>query len=152
MDLKDSPFRRWVHELWMQNREERLTYGDKPATIKQYTNINETKMNPQAPAEGVLKWNDWGQSKMYKVVCQCGNDDCTHTLDIEADDTGVAVIIYTRTRTNFWSKTRWSHVWRLLTTGHVEFETSILLTEQSALNYAETLKSAIQDVKHFKKP
>jgi hypothetical protein len=31
-----SSFRHWVNELWMENREERLLYGEDPATIKQY--------------------------------------------------------------------------------------------------------------------
>ena len=31
-----SPFRHWVNELWMENREERLLYGEEPATINQY--------------------------------------------------------------------------------------------------------------------
>lgn len=31
-----SLFRHWVNELWMENREERLLYGEKPATITQY--------------------------------------------------------------------------------------------------------------------
>lgn len=31
-----SPFRHWVQELWLENREERLLYGEEPATIKQY--------------------------------------------------------------------------------------------------------------------
>jgi hypothetical protein len=31
-----SPFRHWVNELWMENREERLLYGEEPATIAQY--------------------------------------------------------------------------------------------------------------------
>ena len=37
MDL-DSPskFRLWVQRLWMENREERLTYDLEPATIKHY--------------------------------------------------------------------------------------------------------------------
>jgi hypothetical protein len=31
-----SAFRYWVNELWMENREERLLYGEEPATINQY--------------------------------------------------------------------------------------------------------------------
>jgi hypothetical protein len=31
-----SVFRHWVRELWMTNCDERLTYGQDPATIKQY--------------------------------------------------------------------------------------------------------------------
>ena len=39
MDLNSpSRFRLWVQRLWMENCEERLTYGDEPATIKQYWN------------------------------------------------------------------------------------------------------------------
>jgi hypothetical protein len=29
-------FRHWVRELWMSNCDERLTYGQDPATMKQY--------------------------------------------------------------------------------------------------------------------
>jgi hypothetical protein len=31
-----SPFRIWVQNLWMENREERLVFGDDPFTIQQY--------------------------------------------------------------------------------------------------------------------
>jgi len=109
-------------------------------------------MIAETPARSILKVNEWGTSKMYKVVCECGNDDCTHTVDIEAEDTGVTVTIYTKTRTNFWSMNRWQHIWTLLINGYVDFETNIHLSEQSALNYSETLKQAVYDVKNFKKP
>ena len=29
-------FRHWVREIWMTNCDERLTYGQDPATMKQY--------------------------------------------------------------------------------------------------------------------
>ena len=109
-------------------------------------------LTAETPARGILKVNEWGSSKMYKVVCECGSDDCTHTLDIEAEDTGVTVTIYTKTRTDFWSVSRWKHIWTLLVKGHVDFETNIHLSEQSALNYGQTLIQAVQDVKNFKKP
>ena len=109
-------------------------------------------LTAEAPARSILKVNEWGTSKMYKVVCECGSDDCTHTVDIEAEDTGVTVTIYTKTRTNFWSMNRWQHIWTLLTNGYIDFETNIHLSEQSALNYSETLKQAVYDVKNFKKP
>ena len=107
-------------------------------------------MKPETPAQGILKINDWGSSQMYQAVCSCGDNECSHTIDIEAD-TEVNVTVYTRTKTNFWSKTRWNHIWRLLTKGHTDFETTIILDRQSALNYAETIKMAVKDVETFEK-
>ena len=108
-------------------------------------------MKPENPAQGILQVNDWGFSKMYKTVCQCGNDDCSHTIDVEADDVNVTVTIYTNTRTNFWSKTRWMHIWQLLTKGYTSFETTIIMNRQVALNYANVLQSAVNDVEEFRK-
>jgi len=102
------------------------------------------------PAEGILLIKDWGHAKMYKSVCECGDEDHSHVIDITADD-AVNVTIYTNVRTNSWSKTRWYHIWRLLTNGSAEFETTIILSPQSALNYAETIKSAINDTSTFRR-
>jgi hypothetical protein len=107
-------------------------------------------MTAQEPAHGVLLVNSWGSAKMYKVACDCGDDDCTHTIDIEAEDTGVTVTIYTTTKTNFWSKTRWYHMWTLLTKGYINFDTSIIMNKQVALNYANVLQSAVKDVEELR--
>jgi hypothetical protein len=104
----------------------------------------------QVPAQGVLQVNDWGDAKMYKAVCECGDDDCTHTIDVEAEHE-VTVTIYTTTRTNFWTKSRWYHIWKLLTTGSTEYETCIIMNKQVALNYADVLQSAVRDVEEFRK-
>ena len=108
-------------------------------------------MNYQTPAEGILKHNDWGDSKMYRIQCDCGSTDCDHSIWIEAEDTGVTVTINAKTRSNFWSSTRWHHMWSLLTNGYVDIETTLVMRKQNALNYAETLKLAIQDVEKFSK-
>lgn len=34
--MKQSLFRTWVEDLWMENREERLLFNEDPITIKQY--------------------------------------------------------------------------------------------------------------------
>jgi hypothetical protein len=108
-------------------------------------------MIPQEPAKGILLVNDWGASKVYKTVCQCGDDSCTHTIDIDAEDVGVTITVYTQTRTNFWSTTRWAHIWTLLTKGYIETESCIIMTKQVALNYANVLQLAIKDVEEFRK-
>jgi hypothetical protein len=107
-------------------------------------------MTSQTPAQGVLLVKDWGTSKMYKAVCECGDNDCTHTIDVEAEDTGVVVTIYTTTRTNFWSKSRWHHIWRLLTKGYTDYETCIIMPKQVALNYADVLQLAVKDVEELR--
>jgi hypothetical protein len=107
-------------------------------------------MTPELPAEGILKQNSWGDSKTYRVVCECGSNDCDHNVWVEAEDTGITVTIYTTTRTNFWSKTRWHHIWTLLTKGYIDTEANLIMKKQVALNYATVLKSAIDDVERFR--
>lgn len=107
-------------------------------------------MKPETAAQGILKINEWGNSKMYRAVCACGDDACSHTIDIEADHE-VNVTIYATVRTDFWSVGRWQHIWSLLTRGNATFETTIVLDKQTALNYAETIKTAIMDVETFEK-
>ena len=134
-------------------------------------------MKAEKPAEGILKRNDFGNSKWYQVVCGCGQPYHDHNVEVEADDTGVSVNVYATMKTNYWSETvekrydidntilqeldwfwkdlvnglvrRVKLTWELWTTGAVTAETTIHMSEQQALNYAETLKSASKDVKEF---
>ena len=106
-------------------------------------------MKAQEPALGILKMNEWGHSKMYKIECSCGNDTCAHIIDIEADQFDIAVTIYTTPKTKWWQMSRWTQIWTLLTKGYLEYETTLCLDKQVALNYAETLKSAVADVEKF---
>jgi len=107
-------------------------------------------MNVQIPAEGIMKTGDWGDSKVYRVACNCHDENHNHNVWIEVDDHDIIVNIYTTGKTNFWSKTRWYHIWTLLTKGYIDTESSVHLTKQQALNYAETLKSAIEDLDTFR--
>lgn len=109
-----------------------------------------SKIRAQKPAQGVTLVKDWGTSRLYKAVCDCTDDNCTQTIDIEAEDSGVTVTIYTQVRSNFWSKNRWQNLWQLLTRGHTEYETSLIMNQQVALNYLKTLESAMQDVEQLK--
>ena len=135
-------------------------------------------MKAQAPAEGVLLNHEWGDSKMYQVVCGCGQDYHSHYVEVEADETGVNVNIYATAKTDYWSDTiekrydidntwqqefdwfwkdlingfirRLKVTWEVWTTGAVTVETTITMSEQQTLNYAKTLENAIQDVKNFR--
>jgi len=105
----------------------------------------------QTPAEGILKKNDWGDAQLYHVVCDCGSDDHSHDLWVEAEDIGVNVTIYATVKSPWWAINRWKQIWSLLTKGYLEHQTVLTMSSQTALNYAETLKSSIKDVERFRK-
>ena len=104
----------------------------------------------QKPAEGILKRGQWGDSVSYQVTCGCQDPGHDHHVWIESDETGVTVTTYTTQKSQWWSLNRWQKIWILLTKGYVEYEANIIMTEQQALNYAETLKKAITDVKQYR--
>jgi hypothetical protein len=107
-------------------------------------------MTPQTPAEGILLHKEYGDAKHYTVPCECCSTDCVHNVWVEADDTGVAVTTYTQQKTKWWELNRWQIIWRLLTKGYVEYEASIIMTRQQAINYAAVLTSAVADVETFR--
>lgn len=132
-------------------------------------------MKLQTPAEGIMITGDYGDSKFYKVVCGCGQPDHDIDFEVEAAETGVNVNTYVTAKTDFWTesikkrydindpylqeldwalKDMWNGfvsrlklTWQVWTKGYVRCETTIAMTEQQALNYAETIKSAITEVK-----
>jgi hypothetical protein len=107
-------------------------------------------MNSQTPAEGILKRSDWGNAVSYQVICKCGNHNHDHQVWVEADNDCITVTTFTTQKSKWWSLNRWQTIWILLTRGYVEYDANIIMTEQQALNYAETLKTAIKDVTEFK--
>lgn len=108
-------------------------------------------LNAQQPAEGIMVAGNWGFSRSYKVACDCGDDNHNHSLWVEAEDTGVVVTVYTEVKSPFWSMNRFRQFWELLTRGYIRYESAIIMNEQVALNYAETIKCAVKDVKDFKR-
>ena len=135
-------------------------------------------VKPQLPAEGILLTHEWGDSKVYSVVCGCGQEYHSHQVEVEADETGVNVNIYATVKSNYWNDTfekrydidnpYWQEIdwfwkdvvngiirrlkvtWEVWTTGAVTSETTITMSEQQTLNYAKTLESAMLDVKNFR--
>jgi hypothetical protein len=136
-------------------------------------------MKEQTPAEGIMKTGDYGDSKFYKVVCGCGQSDHDIDFEVEAAETGINVNTYVTAKTDFWTQSvkkrydidnpylqeldwavkdiwngfivRLKLTWSVWTKGVIHCETTIAMNEQQALNYAEALKSAITDVKNFRK-
>lgn len=107
-------------------------------------------MLAEAPATGILKQGDFGVAIFYYVQCDCSDPDCAHTIEIEADEIEVCVHIHHTQHTKWWKKNRWEQIWQILTKGYTEMQTTIVMNEQTALNYSEALKSASKDVKVFR--
>lgn len=107
-------------------------------------------MKPQEPAVGILKQGDFGDAKFYYVQCDCGNEDCAHSIEVEADDCHVQVHLYHTQHTKWWEKNRWKQIWQIITKGYAEMQTTIVLTEQTAANYSAVLQSAAKDVLDFR--
>ena len=136
-------------------------------------------MKTEKPAEGILKRNDWGDSKTYQVVCDCGQPDHDHNVWVEADETGITVQTFVTAKTDYWTEavkkdyninsiwlqefdwfwkdlvngfvTRVKLTWTLWTKGYIEVETSLCMSKQQALNYASVLQSSVKDVEEFRK-
>lgn len=107
-------------------------------------------MTPEKPATGILKQGDFGAAMFYYVQCECTDPDCAHTIEVEADEVEVSVHLYHTQHTKWWEKNRWAQIWQLLTKGYAEMQTTIVLNEQTAYNYAAALTSSINDVKMFR--
>ena len=107
-------------------------------------------MKAERAATGILKQGDFGDAMFYYVQCDCGSEDCAHTVEVEADDMHVQVHLHHTQHTKWWQKNRWSQIWQILTKGYSEMQTTIVLREQTAINYASALTNAVNDVKLFK--
>lgn len=109
-------------------------------------------MKAQTPAQGISLQSDWGSSKTYRIECECTDDHHSHIFDVEADrDFGVTATIWTTAHVPIWNVSRWKLIWKLLTKGEINYQVSLILREQQALNYAKAIELAIKDVKEFKK-
>ena len=107
-------------------------------------------MQAQQPALGIMQTNDWGDTKVYRIACDCGSNEHTHDLWVEADESNVTITAFTTVKSKWWQLNRWQQIWTLLTRGYVEYEASLIMSQQQALNYAKTLEHAIIDVERFK--
>ncbi len=108
-------------------------------------------MKSQKPAEGILVRGEWPDAKAYKVICACGDDVHEHNVWVEAEDTGVNVNVYITVKSPVWSMNRWRQIWTLITKGYLQHETILTMSEQQALNYADSLTTAVEDLKKLSK-
>ena len=118
-------------------------------------------LSAQEPAEGIMKTNDFGDSKLYMVPCQCGNTEDEICIEVEADDTGVTVHHWVKVKTAWWdtpTKYKWINgllhrikmTYSIWINGYLEYESWTMMNQQQTFNYAYTLKRASDDVRKFR--
>ena len=107
-------------------------------------------MKAEKPAEGILRTYDLGTCKGYHVQCECGSSECAHHVWIEASEVDVTISFGLTLRSKWYNLNRWKQIWQILTKGYIDIESTLVLNEQSALNYTETLKTAMKTVKQLR--
>ncbi len=109
-------------------------------------------MKYQKPAQGILLQGDFGDSKNFKVECDCSGEDHSVYMWIEVnkdqDIPDVEVSFYVHTWTPCWRgwKERLKAVYEILFKGVHKQEHHMLLNKQSALNFAETIKRTVKEL------
>jgi hypothetical protein len=52
VDMKINFFRDWIRNIWYENREERLAFGENPITLEQYVRKNKWFLKRKFRKEG----------------------------------------------------------------------------------------------------
>ncbi len=102
-------------------------------------------MEPQIPAVGIAQTGQFKDASIFQVSCDCNSPEHSVNMWIEVDPETefklISVNFYVETYSNF--KTNWSTrlkiIWNVLTRGYYKQEASVLLNEQTAVNFAQTI-------------
>jgi hypothetical protein len=114
-------------------------------------------MQAQKPAQGIMLQHDYGNSKNFKVECDCSSDDHSVYMWIEVqrdpDIPDVEVSFYVTTWTReFWKNwpARLRAVYDILVKGVHKQEHHMILNKQAALNFADAIKRTVKEMEEKK--
>ena len=64
------------------------------------------ELKAEAPAIGILKTHDFGDSMYYTIVCQCGNldDMIDFSVELEADSQNIVLATIFTPKTAYWNR------------------------------------------------
>lgn len=128
-------------------------------------------LKPETPAQGIMQLVSGPDVRSYRVQCCCGSDDHTHDIWIEHNDGLVEVTLYTQSCTDWWSRVvperydianpvlqrchwfwtglvnavvrRLRLTWQLWAHGMIEYQSCVILDQQTATNYAQALLASM---------
>ena len=110
-------------------------------------------MKAQKPAQGIMLQHDFGDSKNFKVECDCTSDDHAVYMwievnrDEEVQDVEVSFYVTTWTK-EFWRNwpARLRAVYDILVKGVHKQEHHMLLSKQSAMNFAHAITANVKEL------
>lgn len=138
-------------------------------------------MQAQKPAEGISITNKFKKSTFFRVDCTCGDPDHEINFEVELDREfeDIAVSTWTVQKTPWWNEvvkprydidneflqglnwlctglinglaTRLRLTRDIWWKGYVKYEGTTSMNAQQALNYAEALKSAVEELEKIQK-
>ena len=106
-------------------------------------------MEPQTPAAGIMLDRNWGNARSYTIACDCGERDHYPQMWIEvggeedANLQNVTVTFYVETASPWYRLSRWRQIWTMLTHGHVRQESTLILSQQAALNLSTVIRNNV---------
>jgi hypothetical protein len=116
------------------------------------------------PAKNISKTGDWGDALFFQTVCDCTDPDHGHGIMVEVDEDGynVTTSIYQSLEWAQWRNCEepgmFVRIWRRLKnatkylfTGYVKVEGYHLFQEEGALDYANALIEATNELKRRRK-
>lgn len=136
------------------------------------------KIKAEKPATGILKNYDFGNAMYYTIVCQCGSLDDMVEFSLEVDRYTITMNTEFTPKSAYWKnlveedsnfKNTWLWsleigvrsfinslyhrvmvTWEVWSKGYVKYYQSTIMSEQQAINYADTIYQSIEDLKKFK--
>jgi hypothetical protein len=109
-------------------------------------------LKAQTPAQGISLSGDYGNSKNFRVDCDCGSDDHSARMWIEVnkeqDYSEVEVSFYVTTWTPLWSGwgAKLRAVYEILFKGVHKQEHHMLLKKQSGINFAHAILDTVKEM------
>jgi hypothetical protein len=109
-------------------------------------------MKAQKPAVGIMLNRNWGTARSYTIACECGGIDHYPQMWIEVGDESdqelqnVTVTFYVETSSPWYRVSRWRQIWSMLTRGYVRQESTLILSQQAALNLGTVIRNSVAEM------
>lgn len=108
----------------------------------------------QEPAQGIMLQGDYGNSKNFKVECECASDDHAAHMWIELSKDNDIPMVEVSFYVTAWTPTcggwreKLKAVYEILFKGSYKQEHHMLLNKQSALNFAAAIERTIKELEN----